>query len=138
MIEYQADKINLWEDANKAATAGIAQKENEIISHIDASESSRLTMKQIEFISLSMTWERETRMLSSITEIATHPSYQKIIGMGAEALPMILHELKRKSGHWFWALKAISRRDPVPLEHRGRMEAMRQDWLNWGAKNGYV
>jgi hypothetical protein len=36
--------------------------------------------------------------------------------MGKDAIPLLLRELGKKSGRWFWALKAITREDPVPVE----------------------
>jgi hypothetical protein len=66
-----------------------------------------------------------------LTEIATHPAYQRIIGMGPEALPHIFRRLESGPDHWFWALRAITGVDPVPPEDRGRMVKMREAWLNW-------
>ena len=91
-----------------------------------------------EFYKLAAQWKKETRFLSSILEISTHPSYQKIIGMGPAAVPLILTELRRSPTHWFWALKAISRIDPVPTSHRGNIEKMAEFWLKWGTGQGYV
>lgn len=91
-----------------------------------------------EFVSSSTTWKAERQALSSTTAIVMHPAYQRIIGMGKPALPLILRELSRELDHWFWALKAISGEDPVPIEHRGKMKQMAQDWLQWGHEKGYV
>ena len=65
-----------------------------------------------------------------------HPAYQQIVGMGAEALPFILAELERKPEHWFWALRAITREDPVPPSHRGNVVLMARDWLQWAKRKG--
>jgi hypothetical protein len=67
-----------------------------------------------------------------------HPAYQQIIGMGEEAIPFILQELQKKTAHWFWALKSITGEDPVPSNQRGRMDQMRDAWLRWGNKQGYL
>ena len=64
--------------------------------------------------------------------MATHPAYQQIIGMGKEAIPLILEELQREEDHWFWALKAITGEDPVPGKDWGKIQAMRAAWLAWG------
>ncbi len=92
----------------------------------------------IRFEMLKASWETETAVLSSITEIAMHPAYQQIIGMGPIAIPSILKELKKKPGHWFWALRAITGEDPVPPEQSGRMRQMAEAWLNWGKEQGYL
>jgi hypothetical protein len=33
--------------------------------------------------------------------------------IGGDAIPMLLRELERIYGRWFWALKSISRGEPV-------------------------
>ena len=57
--------------------------------------------------------------------------------MGNYAVPLILSELKRKPGHWFWALKAVTGEDPVLPEQRGRIKEMTKAWLQWGHRQGY-
>lgn len=75
-------------------------------------------------------------MTSSITQMATHPAYQQIIGMGKDAVPLILDELRREPDHWFWALHAITGDDPVPSNGRGKLEGMTRAWLDWGVRRG--
>lgn len=91
-----------------------------------------------KFLTAKAQWEAETAMLSSVTEIAMHPAYQQIIGMGKPAIPLILSEMKGKPGHWFWALKSITGEDPVLPEQRGRMKEMTEAWLRWGKEQGYL
>lgn len=66
-----------------------------------------------------------------------HPAYQRIIGMGDAAVPLILQELERSPDHWFWALNAITGADPVPESRRGVMSEMVKAWLEWGVQHGY-
>lgn len=88
------------------------------------------------FSRLAQEWRRETEMLSSITQKSTHRAYQNIIGLGRDALPCILRELERQPDHWFWALKAITGVDPVPVEHRGKLVEMAKDWIDWARAEG--
>src|SRR5437868_15345823 len=67
--------------------------------------SSIRDRRRERFNRLARQWREDTQWLSSTTEIAMHPAYQGIIGMGSEALPMILDDLHANSGHWYWALK---------------------------------
>jgi hypothetical protein len=60
-----------------------------------------------------------------------------LIGLGKPVIPLLLKELEKKSGHWFWALKSISREDPVPQEYRGKVKEMTKAWLEWGKQRGY-
>ena len=83
-------------------------------------------------------WRSETGLLSSIEDKVLHPAYQQIIGMGPEAIPLILRELQRSPGHWFWALNAITRDDPIDSKDAGNVRKMTEAWLKWGEERGYV
>lgn len=50
-------------------------------------------------------WERETANVSSVTRIILNEAYQRIIGMGPTALPMIFSALKAEGGLWFSCLE---------------------------------
>ncbi|MHC5730400.1 MAG: hypothetical protein ACYTXY_41090, partial [Nostoc sp.] len=71
------------------------------------------------------------------SKISMHPAYQRIIGMGQPVVPLIMRELEREPDHWFWALNAITRVNPVKSEQRGRLQQMAQAWIEWGKANGY-
>ena len=92
----------------------------------------------IRFSNLAKEWKESTPMLSSITEIVMHPSYQQIIGMGPTAIPLIFLSMRRERGHWFWALSAITGENPVHIEHRGKIKEMTDAWLDWGQKHLYL
>ena len=79
----------------------------------------------------------DTRAESSSNRIAIHPAYQQIIGLGQPAVPLLLREVEKRSGRWFWALKSITREDPVPAKDRGRTQKMTESWLDWGKEKGY-
>ncbi len=91
-----------------------------------------------EFNELVKTWKAERSATSSTIVIAMHPAYQRIISLGARAVPLILHELQRETDHWFWALKVITKEDPVPAKDRGNMQKMANAWIAWGRLKGYV
>jgi hypothetical protein len=75
--------------------------------------------------------------MSNVVHMAMLQHYQEIIGMGPEAVPLILEEFRRQPAHWFWALQAITLADPVPEEVRGNMNKMAAAWVKWGIDNGY-
>jgi hypothetical protein len=58
--------------------------------------------------------------------------YQRIIGMGPAVVPLILEELEREPGHWFWALESITEQNPVPPESAGKVGQMAEAWTRWG------
>lgn len=92
----------------------------------------------IRFSNLSNEWRKDTPIFSSITEIVMHPSYQRIIGMGPTAIPMILLSMRNEPDHWFWALSAITGENPVPSKHQGKIKKMTEAWLEWGQKQLYL
>ena len=90
------------------------------------------------FQALAAEWKRDVAWSSSVADIAMHPAYQQIIGMGPAAVPLLLRELEQRPDHWFWALRAITGIDPVSPEHRGYLSAMAKAWLAWGRQQGYI
>ena len=90
------------------------------------------------FEMLADEWAKAPRFQSSSTEIAIHPAYQQIIGMGPAVLPLILDRLAHRTEHWFWALGAISGEDPVDPSDAGKVDAMAEAWLRWGRTKGFM
>jgi hypothetical protein len=99
---------------------------------------SEFTTLEREFNKLAEQWRRETVSMSSSTDIVMHPAYYQIIGMGRIALPWILRELQQRGGHWFLALGAITRQNPVNPQDRGKVRKMTEAWLQWGRENGLL
>lgn len=88
------------------------------------------------FQALVAEWKEATCYLSSSDDIAMHSAYQQIIGMGSDALPLIFQELRLRGGYWYWALKAITGDDPVPVTDRGKVPLMKRAWLEWAEDRG--
>ncbi len=96
------------------------------------------TPAEKKFRQLSEQWKNERKVTSTVLEMALHPAYQQIIGMGPISVPLILVELDRELDQWFWALEAITCVDPVPESDRGRIRKMAEAWISWGRENGYI
>ena len=106
-------------------------------------EYLRPASRQVEsthekFKRLVVRWRKATMFQSSAHQMATHPSYQEIIGIGRDAVPFLLQELERSPDHWFWALRSITGIDPVPPKVRGNVRAMADAWLEWGRVEGHI
>ena len=99
-------------------------------------ESSADTISR--FQRLAAEWKHKSRYMSNTAQMAILPAYQRIIGMGVEAVPLILQELRREPDQWFWALEAITEADPVPAEAKGKVTEMAQAWIEWGKQRGLV
>ena len=105
---------------------------------VDASGAQANRSVIAAFVSLADQWKRETGMFSSISKKVKHPAYQKIIAMGEPAIPLILHELEERPGHWFAALEALTEASPLPATGRIDMNQAAAAWLSWGKENGYL
>lgn len=90
-----------------------------------------------QFEQLAGQWRSESQFISSMTDMVMLPSYQRIIGMGRDVVPLMLRELEREPDYWFWALQATTGDDPVQPADRGDLQKMAVAWLNWGKREGY-
>ena len=91
-----------------------------------------------EFERLNQEWMNTLPQGCDVSEMVMHPAYQRIIGMGPRAVPLVLRELERTQGHWFWALHAMTGANPVPEESEGNIQKMAVAWLDWGRGLGYI
>jgi hypothetical protein len=90
-----------------------------------------------KFCALVKSWKLARGPTSSIEKMSMHSAYQQIIGIGPDAVPLLLAELEREPDHWFWALRSITGADPIPEDARGNLAKMAQAWLAWGKAQGY-
>lgn len=119
------------QQAEQAASDRRTTLDKLITNYVD-----QLAASKARFEILAAQWREQAAPLSSSTDRAMLPAYQAIIGMGESALPFIFEEMRNRGGHWFWALRAITGGNPVPPQHRGNVEAMTQDWLQWWRDRG--
>lgn len=98
-----------------------------------AKDSARERFKR-----LAAEWKKQAQFLSNTHKVVLLKPYQRIIGMGQEAVPFILEELQREPLQWFWALEAITEQNPVPAEAAGKVEQMAQAWIEWGRQHGVI
>jgi len=93
---------------------------------------------EVRFRGLVDRWKSERGHSSSVQELAMHPAYQQIIGLGEPVVPLLLQEMQQNPSHWTWALRSITGENPVPPESRGKIEEMAAAWTNWGRERGYL
>lgn len=128
------DELRQFVNRRRLETANLARA---VVGSLAASDTF-----EAEFRRLAGKWRRERPRELDAHFQAMHPAYQRIVGMGAPALPLLLAELERdlRSGrvlHWFPALDAIAGIDPVPEADRGDVRAMARAWLTWGREQGH-
>jgi hypothetical protein len=90
------------------------------------------------FSTLKKQWKSDTKYLSSSTDMVLHPSYQRIIGLGPDVIPIILEEMISDPDHWFWALEALTGENPVLPENVGRVGSMTDAWVKWGKEKKLI
>jgi hypothetical protein len=90
------------------------------------------------FRRLAAEWKEQSRYLSNTAQMAMLKPYQRIIGMGWPAVPLILEELRREPDQWFWALEAITEENPVPPDAAGHVRRSAEAWVEWGRERGLV
>lgn len=137
-IKIDAVNIDIKDTAVSYESSLIQDEYRRSVEHYLIPFSRQWSNSLLRFSMLKAEWEIDTAHLSSVTEIAMHPAYQQIIGMGPIAIPLILSEMKKKPDHWFWALKSITGEDPVLQENRGKILQMTKAWLRWGIEQGYI
>src|SRR5256885_1317850 len=103
-------KVQTLPDSAQTAVLRMAES---LIEGGSGANSRGATGLRRTFEELADTWRRETGFLSFMQQRALHPAYQRIIGMGWAAVPLLLRELQRQPDHWFWALHAITGEEPA-------------------------
>ncbi len=76
------------------------------------------------FQQLAGEWKKQSGYLSNTAQMAMLRPYQRIIGMGWAAVPLLLEGLQHDPDQWFWALEAITGENPVPPEAAGKVDFM--------------
>jgi hypothetical protein len=108
-----------------------------IIFHIPKKPSIP-ALDEAVFQHLVSQWRKETAHQSILTKKVMHPAYQRIIGMGPRAIPLILREMNRRPGHWFWALDALTQGEESPATGSKDLEEATEAWLTWGRAKNYL
>ena len=93
---------------------------------------------ETRFRTLIQICKANTREDSSMVMMNSYTSYQEILSMKEKAIPLLLQELRDNGGHWFEALRVLTKAQPVPNRYRGNVALMTTAWLQWGQENGYT
>jgi hypothetical protein len=91
-----------------------------------------------KFRQLAAQWSDETEFTSSTTRMIANPSYQAIIKLGWDVVPLMLQDLQNNHGYWYPALNAITGIRPFDRKYAGDTRRMTEAWLSWGRKKNLV
>jgi hypothetical protein len=129
------DKVRLLPDSAQSAVLTLVESlvDETSIRNTAKHEPSGLARR---FHELAEAWRRDTSFLSFTQQRAIHPAYQRIIGMGWAAVPLILRQLERRPDHWLWALESIT--GEAPARGAESFQAAVQAWLQWGRERGLL
>jgi hypothetical protein len=94
--------------------------------------------KTQKFRALTARWKRDTATTGHLSKIVMHPDYQRIMAMGPEVIPLILQDLSKSSGHWFWALHNLVPPGHDPAEGTTTIKDATHAWLEWGKAKGLL
>lgn len=102
--------------------------------------ASQLYKRRLDrkFSMLKSVWENDTIFSSSISEITNHPAYYAVIKLGREIIPLIIQDLQTTNNHWFYALEILTGENPIRPEHRGNIEQMKNDWIDWANRGNAI
>jgi hypothetical protein len=117
-----------------------------VTASVDATQQQGADRLQRRFEALAQQWRAERGSMSSIDQMSILTPYQNIIGMGIDALPLILGRLRAEGDdpdQWFWALLTIAEANDlnppqVAAEDQGNYQKMARAWLEWGESLGYA
>ena len=132
MIEELGEKRSSSSPAKSKSRASILNSES-----LPANNEKHITGVKHEFEKYKGIWEKETLLSSSTTEMTNHPAYLHIIALGTDVVPLLLRDMLQSSNHWFSALQKLTGANPVPKDHRGKIQLMIGDWVKW-AKNSNI
>lgn len=90
----------------------------------------------------------QTGHLSSSAQVQRHPTYQKIIDLGKEIIPIVLDEIdhyrhtdEQEFFPGWWAFGILSHFNggwPEEKPEPGVLDSCADVWRHWGEKNGYL
>lgn len=92
-----------------------------------------------QFSQIAEKWKNETGGFSTTVQ-KINDSYLDIIGMGKDVVPFILRDLQKPFGtaHWHYALKAITKENPVPEEDLNKNSKIKEAWITWGKNQNLI
>lgn len=86
------------------------------------------------FLQLASDWSNETRNVSSLTALASHPKYRQIVNLGWDVVPYLIEDLQNNKRYWLPALDEITGIRPYDSADEGNSKIIIDAWVKWGKK----
>ncbi|MGD0388713.1 MAG: hypothetical protein ABSC42_07135 [Tepidisphaeraceae bacterium] len=86
-----------------------------------------------KFHALVNDWE-DAHLGRSTTDY-NHVAYAQIIGIGPQAVPLLLKKLEDGDGDWIYALKCITGEEADTPDMHGNADKVISAWLKWGRRH---
>ncbi len=102
-------------------------------AHAHVSVGAEATELEQIFNGLVKNWKEATGGYSVTTRRYGHLSYQSILVLKEDVIPLILRELQQRPDWWFEALKALTKENPVAAG--ATFEEAVNAWIDWGKRN---
>jgi hypothetical protein len=83
-------------------------------------------------------WKKETQFMSSPSQMTAVPSYWELLRLGDEAVPFLLHDLRKSASDLFVVLQNITGDNPVPAQSYGKLDEIVDAWVQWGISHNYI
>jgi hypothetical protein len=143
-------RLRQWQLRLGELDGTLAEKERELddlvfgLYGLDASERATvrrfLRQETVEekFHRLAGEWRRDARLLSSSSRMAQLASYRQIVGLGQDAVPLLLREMRDNPNHWTLALHEITQAKPWGSEDAGNLARLSVAWTTWGRERGLI
>ena len=105
---------------------------------VGSGEATELTFAEVFRRRLEAWKARVPTSSSNVAKMFQRPEYRAVVGLGSEAIPLLLNELRREPDYWFAALQELTGAQPVPKSAYGNLYEMTEAWLRWGREHDHI
>jgi hypothetical protein len=144
--EIKGDKSSWFNDTVRKPAKEESLWDIKAIPSTSSSEYSMILSEEnsIEeiFVSLAKAWKNETAGYSFLAKKINNINYLGIIGLGVTVgepvVKLILQDLENGPDFWHFALKNITKENPVDKASVRDIRKIREIWLDWGRKKNII
>ena len=111
----------------------------EIEKRIKNFESPSLSEEMVyKMMSVMLQCDMAIRLSSKASAERDHPAYKAIVALGKQVLGLVFLEMAQGVSHYFSLVGDLGEKIEIPEEHRGKTDKVREIYLAWARKHGYL